>query len=138
MIYIVAVAWIDVRIRRMAMPVSFTFRFTSQIAEQIRTVAFKISWVKTRLTPKATACRCFAAGFLFVSTIRTNESCYIATKAQLLISVLEDLPLPIICVGLLGSTGGSLTGAATAFMIDVGLAFVSPEFRRRLRSRSDD
>ena len=47
-IYIVAVAWIDVRIRRMAMPMSFTFRFTSQIAEQIRTVAFKISWVKTR------------------------------------------------------------------------------------------
>ena len=46
-IYIVAVAWIDVRIRRMAMPMSFTFRFTSQIAEQIRTVAFKISWVKT-------------------------------------------------------------------------------------------
>ena len=47
-IYIGAVAWIDVRIRRMAMPVSFTFRFTSQIAEQIRTVAFKISWLKTR------------------------------------------------------------------------------------------
>ncbi|MCC9603787.1 hypothetical protein LOC67_24820 [Stieleria sp. JC731] len=65
--------------------------------------------------------------------------CLAMMMTPIMINSLNDMTFPLlstlICIVLFGSTGGSLTGASTAFIIDVGLAFVSPDFRRQLRSK---